>query len=211
MKKKAMKEKMDERPSQSAACAPPSMSAPPHPIALLDSEPDCKMAKCDDECEEAPMALDCAALPPPPAMISAPAPAPMAFGDAAAPPRASALSRPGAAAPAPAPAPAPALFASSASGGGGAAGAAAADPDDDGQTASGIAIKAWTPDMPYLNAIKAQAKTEQYAAYLKQRQSYRSSPALYVVPKTELFFYLAIDTPSLFQLSRCCYVLFLRE
>jgi len=43
-----------------------------------------------------------------------------------------------------------------------------------------IAIKAWDPSTPYLTAVKAANKDDRYAAYLKQRKEYASSPAFFL-------------------------------
>ncbi|WP_395089098.1 VIT domain-containing protein [Armatimonas sp.] len=44
----------------------------------------------------------------------------------------------------------------------------------------GIAIKAWTPDAPYLKTLKAAGPAGAYAAYLKERESYADTPAFYL-------------------------------
>ncbi len=44
----------------------------------------------------------------------------------------------------------------------------------------GIAIKAWTPDAPYLKKLKAAGATGAYAAYLAERESYAATPAFYL-------------------------------
>jgi Ca-activated chloride channel homolog len=45
---------------------------------------------------------------------------------------------------------------------------------------AGIAIKAWSPDTPYLKAIKAVPPARAYAAYLKERPAYAASPSFYL-------------------------------
>ena len=44
----------------------------------------------------------------------------------------------------------------------------------------GIAIKAWTPDAPYLKTLKAAGPAGAYAAYLKEREGYADTPAFYL-------------------------------
>jgi len=44
----------------------------------------------------------------------------------------------------------------------------------------GVAMKAWTPDTPYLRAIKAAPKAKRYAEYLKQRKEYGSAPSFFL-------------------------------
>jgi Ca-activated chloride channel homolog len=46
--------------------------------------------------------------------------------------------------------------------------------------AAGITIKAWSPDTPYLKAIKAVPAAQAYAAYLRERASYAASPSFYL-------------------------------
>lgn len=48
------------------------------------------------------------------------------------------------------------------------------------QTAAVIQIKPWNPDTPYLKAMKAAGAEGAYAEYLRQRPTYRASPAFYV-------------------------------
>lgn len=43
-----------------------------------------------------------------------------------------------------------------------------------------VTLKPWNPETPYLKALDAAAKGTAYAAYLKQRTDYRSSPAFYL-------------------------------
>ena len=43
-----------------------------------------------------------------------------------------------------------------------------------------IKLKAWDPKMPYIDAIKAAPMGENYAVYLKQRETYADSPAFYL-------------------------------
>ena len=47
------------------------------------------------------------------------------------------------------------------------------------KTVATITVKAWSPDTPYLTAMKA-ATTNAYAVYLKQRETYAESPAFYL-------------------------------
>jgi Ca-activated chloride channel homolog len=51
---------------------------------------------------------------------------------------------------------------------------------DSASTVASIAIKPWSPDTPYLKAIKGAAPARAYAAYLEQRKAYAESPAFYL-------------------------------
>jgi len=44
----------------------------------------------------------------------------------------------------------------------------------------GITIKEWTPDTPYLSALRAAGPAGAYAAYLAQREKFGDSPAFYL-------------------------------
>ena len=48
-----------------------------------------------------------------------------------------------------------------------------------GRTPS-VTLKAWDPKTPYIDALNASAKGAEYAAYLKERDSYSKSPAFYL-------------------------------
>lgn len=61
---------------------------------------------------------------------------------------------------------------------GGAAMKSAANPSE--SATAGIAIKAWSPDTPYLKAIKAVPAARAYATYLDQRRSYSESPSFFL-------------------------------
>ena len=43
-----------------------------------------------------------------------------------------------------------------------------------------VTLKAWDPKTPYLDALKAAAKEDAYKVYLKERETYGSSPAFYI-------------------------------
>lgn len=43
-----------------------------------------------------------------------------------------------------------------------------------------IAIKAWSPDTPYLKALQAAPADQAYSVYLKDRKTYETSPAFYL-------------------------------
>jgi hypothetical protein len=45
---------------------------------------------------------------------------------------------------------------------------------------SAISIKEWNPSTPYLTAIQAKSQKEAYDAYLRERKTYRLSPAFYL-------------------------------
>lgn len=47
-------------------------------------------------------------------------------------------------------------------------------------SAPSVTLKAWDPKTPYLDAIKAAPMGENYAVYLKQRETYADSPAFYL-------------------------------
>ncbi|MBP5321785.1 MAG: DUF2135 domain-containing protein [Kiritimatiellae bacterium] len=49
-----------------------------------------------------------------------------------------------------------------------------------GVAPASVRIKAWSPDTPYLKAIKAVPVTDAYARYLEQRESWTASPAFYL-------------------------------
>ena len=46
--------------------------------------------------------------------------------------------------------------------------------------APSVTLKAWDPKTPYLEAIRSAPDGEKYGAYLKQRETYRESPAFYL-------------------------------
>lgn len=56
--------------------------------------------------------------------------------------------------------------------------------DDSGgeseQAQSSITIKPWSPDVPYLKALKAEKPEGIYAAYLKEREAWADAPAFYL-------------------------------
>ena len=43
-----------------------------------------------------------------------------------------------------------------------------------------VTLKAWDPKTPYIDALKAAAKEDAYKVYLKERETYGSSPAFYI-------------------------------
>jgi len=43
-----------------------------------------------------------------------------------------------------------------------------------------VTLKPWDPKTPYVDALKAAAKGEAYTTYLKERKTYRDSPAFYL-------------------------------
>ncbi len=47
-------------------------------------------------------------------------------------------------------------------------------------TAPKVTLKAWDPETPYLDALKAAEKSGAYKAYLKERETHGSSPAFYL-------------------------------
>jgi hypothetical protein len=47
-------------------------------------------------------------------------------------------------------------------------------------SAPSVTLKAWDPKTPYLDAIKSAPMGENYAVYLKQRETYADSPAFYL-------------------------------
>jgi len=49
-----------------------------------------------------------------------------------------------------------------------------------GQPASSIQIKEWSPDVPYLKAIRAAADGKRYEAYLAERREWAQSPAFFL-------------------------------
>ncbi|HPD16779.1 MAG TPA: VIT domain-containing protein [Planctomycetota bacterium] len=51
---------------------------------------------------------------------------------------------------------------------------------DERSTAPAIAIKAWDPKTPYIEAIRRAKPDEAFAAYLKQRDEYGTSPAFFL-------------------------------
>lgn len=53
---------------------------------------------------------------------------------------------------------------------------------DESAAGETIAIQAWSPDVPYLKALRAASKESKsaYDAYLKQREKYGNSPAFYL-------------------------------
>ncbi|MDH5178644.1 MAG: VIT domain-containing protein [Gammaproteobacteria bacterium] len=64
-----------------------------------------------------------------------------------------------------------------------AAGSAEAQPKisaDDEETRASITIKPWSPDTPYLNAIKMVDREQAYHTYLAQRRDYTDSPSFYL-------------------------------
>lgn len=61
-----------------------------------------------------------------------------------------------------------------------AASKAAAETDTASTAQAAIAIKAWSPDTPYLRAIKAATPAQAYGAYLEQRRSFAASPAFFL-------------------------------
>ncbi|MBB6050914.1 VIT domain-containing protein [Armatimonas rosea] len=58
--------------------------------------------------------------------------------------------------------------------------AKAALPEPEPAKSLGVTIKAWTPDTPYLKSLKAAGPSGAYAAYLKEREAYASTPAFYL-------------------------------
>lgn len=55
-----------------------------------------------------------------------------------------------------------------------------AKPLGEDEAAMGITIKEWTPDTPYLHALRAAGPAGAYAAYLAQRTKFGDSPAFYL-------------------------------
>src|SRR5439155_18747127 len=55
-----------------------------------------------------------------------------------------------------------------------------ADSNGDGLGDAAIALKAWSPDTPYLKALQAAPADQLYSVYLKERKTYESSPAFYL-------------------------------
>lgn len=55
-----------------------------------------------------------------------------------------------------------------------------ADAYDASTTATAVSIKAWSPDTPYLKALKAAPAEKAYTTYLAQRDTYGGSPAFYL-------------------------------
>jgi Ca-activated chloride channel family protein len=49
-----------------------------------------------------------------------------------------------------------------------------------GQTGSAITIKEWSPDTPYLTAIRGATGDSRYAAYLAERKTWAQSPAFFL-------------------------------
>ncbi|MCX6556764.1 MAG: VIT domain-containing protein [Candidatus Aminicenantes bacterium] len=72
---------------------------------------------------------------------------------------------------------------------GGVEGASQAEPAVPGKGGSepAIAILAWDPQAPYIQALKAAADGEQYAVYMEQRKQYGASPGFYL-DCTDFFF-----------------------
>ncbi|HOT28864.1 MAG TPA: VIT domain-containing protein [Candidatus Ozemobacteraceae bacterium] len=75
---------------------------------------------------------------------------------------------------------------------------------DDGNAARpvepGVAMKAWTPDTPYLKRIKAAGKGSEFAAYQKEKAEFGSSPAFYL-DCSDFFYGLKQDAIGLQVLS----------
>jgi tetratricopeptide (TPR) repeat protein len=57
---------------------------------------------------------------------------------------------------------------------------AKADVNSDAITEASISLKAWSPDTPYLKALRAAPADKAYDVYLKERNTYKSSPAFYL-------------------------------
>ncbi len=73
--------------------------------------------------------------------------------------------------------------AASGSGGGGSerlTGMLAVDGKSEDQPSSSIEIKPWSPDTPYLKAIRAAKDGERYSAYLAERAKWAQSPAFFL-------------------------------
>jgi len=64
----------------------------------------------------------------------------------------------------------------------------------------GVAMKAWTPDTPYLKRIKAAGKGAEFAAYQKEKAEFGSSPAFYL-DCSDFFYGLKQDAIGLQVLS----------
>lgn len=66
----------------------------------------------------------------------------------------------------------------------GAPAAEKAKPAEPGAAGSGaaptVSLKAWDPNTPYMEALKAAANGEAYKAYLRERDAYGSSPAFHI-------------------------------
>jgi len=52
--------------------------------------------------------------------------------------------------------------------------------DGGGALRTSIAVKAWSPDVPYLKRIQAAEGAARYAAYLEERKEWATSPAFYL-------------------------------
>ena len=52
--------------------------------------------------------------------------------------------------------------------------------DGGGALQASIAVKAWSPDVPYLKRIQAAEGAARYAAYLEERKEWTTSPAFYL-------------------------------
>jgi tetratricopeptide (TPR) repeat protein len=46
---------------------------------------------------------------------------------------------------------------------------------------TGIALKDWNPEAPYLDSLRAAKPEERYTVYLRLKQSYRSTPSFYLI------------------------------
>jgi tetratricopeptide (TPR) repeat protein len=46
---------------------------------------------------------------------------------------------------------------------------------------TGITLKDWNPDAPYLDSLRAAKPEERYTVYLRLKQSYRSTPSFYLI------------------------------
>ncbi|HNW37179.1 MAG TPA: trypsin, partial [Candidatus Ozemobacteraceae bacterium] len=64
----------------------------------------------------------------------------------------------------------------------------------------GVAMKAWTPDTPYLKKIKAAKPGAEFAAYQKEKAEFGSSPAFYL-DCSDFFYGLKQDAVGLQVLS----------
>jgi tetratricopeptide (TPR) repeat protein len=60
------------------------------------------------------------------------------------------------------------------------AGAKSATDGEAPALAGSIELKAWSPDTPYLKALKAEAKAQRYALYLKLRGEYGTTPGFFL-------------------------------